>query len=91
MISLETCFCAVRVFDRIAFLEFAFERFEHYGVDLPTLIATDTARYLRLLDANVRDNRNFFVVLPEITKRRPLVVLSEYRSGQNEKNDAEFE
>ena len=78
------------VFDRVAFLEFTFERLEHYSVDLPILVATNTVRYLRLLDANVRDHRNLFVIAPEITKRRPLVFLSGQRSGQNEKNNTGF-
>ena len=78
------------VFDRVAFPEFTFERLEHYSVDLPILVPANTARYLRVLDANVCDHGNSFVVAPEIAERRPLVFLSGYTGGQNEKDDAGF-
>jgi len=54
----ETSFRAVKVFDRIAFFEPAFERFEHHRVYLPILIAADAVRDLRMLDTDVRHDRN---------------------------------
>ena len=81
----------MNIFDRIALLKLPFERFEYYAVDLPILVATNPACYLRLLDANMSNNGNGFVIASEIAKRRPLVFLSGQTYGPNEKNDAEFE
>ena len=62
ILFLETCLRPVAILDRVAFLELPFERLEHYGIDLPILITTDTACYLRLLDANMSNNGNGFVI-----------------------------
>ena len=60
---LETCFGAVKVFNRVAFLEFPLERFEHQGVDLPVLVTTNATRDFRVLDSDVRNDSDRFVVL----------------------------
>ena len=54
----EPGFSAVKIFDRVAFLEPAFERLKHDSVDLPILVATDAIRDLCVLDPNVRDDGN---------------------------------
>jgi hypothetical protein len=44
-----------------------------------------------LLDANVSDDSNLFVIASQIAKWRPLVILSRQTRRENEKNDAGFE
>ena len=85
----ETSFGAVKIFDSVAFLESAFERLEHHGIALPVLIATNTARDLGVLNANVRHHLNRFVVLSEIAKWGPIVVVLNCRTKrqQRQKND----
>ena len=94
----KTCFSSVNIFDHVAFLEFPFERLEHLGFDRPVLIANNVltannaARDFSLLDANVSDYRNCFVIAAEIAERWPfLIVLSQHAHWQNEKNDEGFE
>ena len=77
----ETSFCAVKIFDRVAFFEPALERLEHDCVDLPILVAADAIGYLRMLDANVRDDGDRFVIRSKIAKRRPIVVVLSERDG----------
>ena len=88
ILLLESSFRAVKVFDRIAFLELAFERLEHDRVDFPIFIATDTIGDFGVLDANVGHNLNGFVILSEIAERRPtVVVLSSWAKWQYQKKD----
>lgn len=61
---LETCFGAVKVFDRIAFLELTLERLEHDGVDLPVLVTANAIRDLGVFDTDVRNDCYRFVVGP---------------------------
>jgi|GEM_PF-3034322 len=60
--SFETCFSAVKEVDHVTFLELPLERLEHYGMDAPVLIATNTSGDFSLLDANVSDDLNRFVI-----------------------------
>lgn len=84
----EAGFGAVEIFDRVAFLELALQRLEHDRVDLPILIAANTVRDLRVLDANVRHYLNGFVVLSQVTQRRPVVVvLNTWTKRQHQQND----
>src|SRR5215212_9185917 len=82
----------MEIVDHVTFLKLPFERLEHYRTDLPVLIPTDAPRDLSLLDANVSNHRNRFVIVPEIAQGRPvLVILSSQTSWQNEKHDENFE
>lgn len=75
ILLLETSFSAVKVFNRVAFLEPSFERLEHDRIDLPILVTSNPIRDFSVLDADVRHNSDRFVVLLQITKRRPIVVV----------------
>ena len=61
-LSFETCFSAVKKIDHVTFFELPLERLEHYGMDAPVLVATNAARDFSLLDANVSDDLNRFVI-----------------------------
>jgi len=71
----EARFGAVKILDRVALLEPALERLEHFAVDLPVFITANTAGYFSLLNTNVRDDGNGFVVAAEVTERRPIVIV----------------
>ena len=49
VLALETSFSAVKVFDRVAFPEPAFERFKHDRINLPVLITAYTTGYFGLV------------------------------------------
>src|SRR5205085_330446 len=75
--SFQSCLSSVEELDCIIFLESSFKRLEHHCVDLPVFIATNTTSDFGLLDANMRDYGNRFVIASEITQRRPIgIVLS---------------
>ena len=77
----------MKVFDHIAFPESTLERLEHFGTDLPVFISADATRDFRLLNANVRDDGNGFVIVSQVAQRRPVVVvLRKKTTWQNEKN-----
>jgi hypothetical protein len=65
----------VKVFDHIAFPESSFERLEHFGANFPVFISTDATRDFRLLDANVSDNSDGFVIVSQIVQRRPVLIV----------------
>ena len=71
----------MKVFDRVAFLELAFERLKHDRIDLPILVTTNTIRDFGVVDSNVGDDLNGFVIVPEIIKRRPIVVVLQRRTN----------
>ncbi len=58
ILSLKPRLRTVEIRKRIALLKLPLERLDHHGVDLPILIAANTTRNLRLLNPNVRDDRN---------------------------------
>ena len=58
----ESCFSTVNVFDYVALLELPFEGLQHFGAYRPILITNYSIRDLSLLDANVRDDGNSFVI-----------------------------
>ena len=62
ILLLETSFSAVEIFDCVALFEAALERLEHDCVDLPILITTNTVRDFGVLDTDVRDYLDGFVV-----------------------------
>jgi hypothetical protein len=61
-LSLETCFSAVKVVDHITFFELPFEWLDHYRTDAPVLITTNTSGDFSLLNANVSDDLDRFVI-----------------------------
>lgn len=61
--ALESRFRAVKVFDRVALLKFPFERFEYLANDPPVLITADASGNLSLLNPNVRDDGDGFVIV----------------------------
>lgn len=63
-ISFEACLGTVEEFDCVAFLKPSLERLQHYSIQLPVLISTNAARHFSLLDANVNDDSNCFVITP---------------------------
>src|ERR1041385_4707668 len=75
MFSFQSCFSSVEVLDSISFLKSSFERLEHHRVDLPVLIATDSARDFGLIDANMSNRGNCFVIASEITQRGPIGIV----------------
>ena len=89
ILLLETSFSAVKVFNRVAFLEPSFERLEYDRIDLPILITANTIRDFSMLDADVRHNGDRFVVVLQITKRRPIVVGLSERDGDKKNQDLE--
>lgn len=92
MLLLETGFSAVKVFDRVALFESSLERLEHLGTDPPILVAANAAGDFRLLNANVDYNSDGFVIVSQITQRRPLlIVLSKQTRRQDEQHEEGFE
>ena len=75
VVLLEAGFRAVKVFNRIALFEATFEWLDHDCVDLPILITANAIRDLGMLDANVCNDGDRFVVVSEIAERRPLWVV----------------
>ena len=77
----------MEVFDHIAFPESSLERLEHFGTNLPIFISADAAGDFGLLDADVSDDSNGFVIISQIAQRWPVVVvLRKKTTWQNEKN-----
>src|SRR6185436_14991205 len=65
----------VKIRKHIALLKLPFERLDHLRSDFPILITTNTIRNLSLLNPDVCHDLNRSVVLPQITKRWPIVII----------------
>jgi hypothetical protein len=59
----ESRFRAVKVFDHVALLKLPFERLQHLADDSPVFVATDATGDLSLLNPNVRDDGDGFVIV----------------------------
>ena len=68
ILFLKARFSSVKVVDLVAFFKSPFERLEHEGLDAPVLISNNTAGDLSLLDANVSDNGDGFVIVSQIAQ-----------------------
>ena len=76
----------VKIRKHITLLKLPFERLDHFRPDLPILVTANTVRNLSLLNPNVRDDLHCSVILPQVAKRRPIVIiLRAHRRGQYEK------
>ena len=92
ILSFETRLSAMEIREHVAFLKLPFERLNHLCTDLPILIPANAARNLRFLNPNVRDDRDRSVILPQITERRPIVVILRANTRrQHEKHEKGFE
>jgi hypothetical protein len=85
---LKSGLSSVNVVDHVAFPELPFERLDHFGFDRPVLVTTNAVRDFSLLDTNVSDNSNLFVIAAKIAERRPLLVLlAQRKSRKNQENE----
>jgi hypothetical protein len=79
---------AVKVFDRVALPELSLERLDHFANDSPVFITDDAIGDLGLLNANVCDDSDGFVITAQITQRRPVVVvLRPQRNRDGDENE----
>ena len=92
ILALETRLCTVEVCEFVTLFKLSLERLDHHRADLPILLATDATRNLSLLDPDVRDDRDRLVILPQVTERRPIViVLRANTRRQHKKYEKGFE
>jgi hypothetical protein len=86
ILSFETRLSAMEVRKYITLLKLPFERLDHHRADLPIFIPANTTRNFSFLNPNVRDDRNRSVILPQITERRPIVIILRAYTRRQHKN-----
>jgi hypothetical protein len=77
----------VKVFDHVAFLKLPFERFDHFPGDFPVFVTGNAIGDLSVLNANVRHDRNCFVIAAQVAERRPVVLLLGYCAARHDEHE----